>query len=430
MNCLNDYLFNNRIDIKKSSYIWNMIAGIFMASEAVLLSIVVSRIIGLGDAGIITIGFAIGNLMATVGKYGVRTYQVTDVSKKYDFSSYFYGRLLTVFFMIISIVFYNMYCYYNKGYSNYKIIIVSLICFKFVVDSIDDVLGGECQKRDRLDISSKIYSLRSFCFILSFVLVVIVTKNVVGALIISLAVAVLLELLMFKSVNSYMKLSYKRSSISEIKEIIIKCTSLFLSAFFFFYITNAPKYAIDSIMNDEVQACYSFIAFPVFAIELLNNFIYQPVLHELAQDWTNKKIFKLKKRIYKQLLIITVLTMLALTVGFLIGIPVLSFIFSVDLSGYKTELLFLLSGGGLLAVIGYLSTILVTMRYSLVMFLGYIVDFFLSLFFYKTVITKYGVRGAVVLYCVLCFVFALYEYISILIIINKETKSAIFTQTK
>ena len=423
MNFLHKYIFNTSIDIKKSSYIWNMAAGLFTASESVLFSIIVTRVMGLADAGIITIAFAIGNLMATIGKYGVRTFQVTDVSRKYAFSSYYHARLITITGMIISTVVYLTYCYYYKGYSGYKATIVMLLCVKFVIDSFEDVFAGECQKSGRLDASSKIYVLRSFCFTVVFLIILLISRNLIKALIVTLTISLIMEGLMIVTVSSEMQIKHDDRNWREILDVIFKCTPLFLSTFFFFYITNAPKYAIDAVMSDEVQACYGFIAFPVFAIELLNNFIYQPVLVELAKDWALKNYSKVRNRIYRQLLIVAGLTLSALLAAYILGIPVLSLLFSTDLSDYKREMLILLFGGGLLAVIGYLSTIIITMRYSMLMIYGYIVDFVISLLSYKAVVERYNVLGAVILYCILCFAYALYEYICIFVILKKKEKS-------
>ena len=74
----------SQLSQKKRDYIWNTVAGLINAAEAVIMSMFVTRIIGLADAGRLTIAFAIGNLMMTVGKFGVRNYQVTDIENKFS----------------------------------------------------------------------------------------------------------------------------------------------------------------------------------------------------------------------------------------------------------------------------------------------------------------------------------------------------------
>ena len=104
----------------KSNFIWNTLAGLVNAAEAVILLMVVGRTNGLEDAGILTIAFAIGNLMMTIGRYGVRNYQVTDVEGKLSFGSYFTHRICTVFLMGIVTGTYLIYAWHFNGYSKYK----------------------------------------------------------------------------------------------------------------------------------------------------------------------------------------------------------------------------------------------------------------------------------------------------------------------
>ena len=88
-------------------------------------------------------------------------------------------------------------------------------------------------------------------------------------------------------------------------------------------------------------------------------------------------------------------------------------------------MLIILLDGGLLALLGYFSTVLITMRETKVMIIGYMTDLVLSLIFYTPVIRKHGVLGGVILYGILCAFFACYEYISIRIRMRKaETRSA------
>jgi len=412
---LQRFFFRPGINVSRSAYCWNTLAGISSALESVLFSIIVTRLIGLADAGIITLGFAIGNLLATIGKYGVRTFQVTDVNCRYSFSAYFYTRIITVTAMIVCGAGYLLFCSVQKGYTAYKTTVLLLICAKFIVETFEDVFAGECQKKGRLDVASKMFISRSFSFIAVFAITILITRNVILSAATTLAGIVIVEALCLKTIRSNMDFTIVRTGKADIRELLIKCAPLFLSTFCFFYMTNAPKYAIDTVMNDEVQACYGFIAFPVFAIELLNNFIYQPTLVTLAGDWVSGRTEKVRKRLHRQILIVSGLTVLALTGAWFFGVPILSAVFGTDLTGYKNEMMILVLTGGLLAMIGYFTTVLITMRESRAIMIAYLADSAVSLALYTPVIRAYGIMGGVLLYCGLCFVFAVYEYIWIMI---------------
>ena len=78
-------LFLNSKNIKKDSYLWNMIQSILFATQSAFLLMVITRTNGLDDAGVFSIAYAIASLMYYLGEYGVRKYQVTDVEEKVGF---------------------------------------------------------------------------------------------------------------------------------------------------------------------------------------------------------------------------------------------------------------------------------------------------------------------------------------------------------
>ena len=58
-------------------------------------------------------------------------------------------------------------------------------------------------------------------------------------------------------------------------------------------------------MNDESQACFGFVLMPVFVIGLLNQFIYQPMVVNLAMEYNNGRIDQVSHNVRKQMLITT-----------------------------------------------------------------------------------------------------------------------------
>ena len=80
---------------KSNAYIWNMAGGMLYAFQSVILLMVITRTVDLYSAGIFTIAYASANLFLTIGKYGMRNYQVTDVVPKFDSVSYTHLTLPT-----------------------------------------------------------------------------------------------------------------------------------------------------------------------------------------------------------------------------------------------------------------------------------------------------------------------------------------------
>ena len=405
------------IGSKQEDYIWNTAAGLLNAAEAVIMSIIVTRITNLSDAGILTMAFAIGNLMMTIGKFGVRNYQVTDAEEQFSFAVYVKNRLFTLLIMVAMSVSYLIYAYVVLEYTFYKVGIIFVICMIYVVEAAEDVFWGYYQRLGYLAVGAKMFCSRWMSIMVTFLIVLYISKNLLTTLVICFAVSIVVFCIMVKKTyGSYCEEKDRRVyffiweiRFSQMRELIKNVFSLFCCAFFSFYVNNAPKYAIDAVMTDEVQACYGFVAMPVFVIGLLNGFIYQPTLVCMSIEWRERKISNLLQRIKRQILIIVGLTGICLTGACILGVPVLSILYHTDLRQYKLELMLLLGASGFLAVSGYLGVVLTIMREQKKMMVAYGITSIIAFVTVKYIVSLYGTLGAAISYIllmvILCFLY-------------------------
>ncbi len=395
-----------KIEGAADGYLWNVAAGLVNAGEAVVLSMVVTRTTGLEDAGILSLAFAVGNLMMTVGKFGVRSYQATDIEEKFSFSDYFWARIVTVSVMLAASFAYLAYCAQIWGTENRKVAVILSICLIYAVESMEDVFWGLYQLRMALDAGAKIFVAR-WMLILTVTVIFLLTG---GELPEALAAGVLAGVVLFVVYNTAVFCRFHekigRFRAKAVKRLSIECTPLFAISFFSFYITNAPKYAIDKYLSQEVCACYGFISMPVFVIGLLNGFLYQPALVQMAVEWKERRLQHFYKRVKKQCAVVAALTALCMAGGWLCGIPVLSAVYGTDLSGYQAELLLLLFGGGMLAYSGYFCVLFTIMRKQRVILYGYAVIAALAAGCMGAVTKNFGVIGVVVLFDLLLVMLA------------------------
>lgn len=380
--------------------LWNTAAGLINAAEAVIILMVVSRTNGLEDSGIISLAFAIGNLMSTIGRFGMRNYQVTDVNNKYEFDTYFTSRIITVLVMGISSVLYMMFCYNNKGYDWYKISVVLLICLVYMVECLEDVFWGLYQRNGRLDLGGKIFFIRWFIHLAVICVMLIITHNIILSFIVGIVCGTVYTII---ANCIHFREFYQGRLLTNIGTfgVLKSCFPLFLAFFLTNYVTNSPKYAIDRYMDDRVQACYGYIAMPVFVISLLNSFIYQPILVDMANKWKRRKYGGFTRMIVKQMIILAMLILVVMIAGYILGIPVLSWLYATDLSAYKLEFMVLLFGGGLLAIAGFLGVVMTVMRIQILNMFGYIVAALMALGLSGIFVKNWGVLGATILYDVL-----------------------------
>jgi O-antigen/teichoic acid export membrane protein len=75
-------------DIGKQSVFWNMMSSGLNSIVSMLLLWVVTLLNGVSDVGIFSLGFSTSQMMLTIGNYGMRNYQATDVTNKYSIKSF------------------------------------------------------------------------------------------------------------------------------------------------------------------------------------------------------------------------------------------------------------------------------------------------------------------------------------------------------
>ena len=413
---LEKYLINSS-NIKRDGFIWNMVGSMLNAFQSVILLMILTRTVGLINAGIFTIAYANANLFLNIGKYGMRNFQVSDVKRQFSFKDYLYSRYITTIAMVIVSIIYIIYAALVNNYTMEKTMIIFWMCLFKIPDAIEDVYYGDYQKKGRLDIGAKAIAWRLILTLALFSCILIIFKDLLIALVIS-TIFTFVIMFMFIKCTVCDFVETRNKSWGKIIELLKQCFPLAVGAFLSFYIGNAPKYAIDSILNDELQACYGFIAMPVFVIGLLNNFIFVPILYKMSCLWEERKIKAFIQRMLIQIIIIFMITLACVIGAYLIGVPVLSILYSTDLAPYKTELLILLLGGGFLGLSGLLNTMITIIRFQKSLLWGYGVIAVAAFALSNYIVRQWEMLGAALLYTLLmvalCIIFVIIFVLGIL----------------
>lgn len=396
-------------NIERDSYIWNMAGSMLMAFQSVIMLMILTRTLGLVEAGVFTIAYANANLFLTIGKYGMRYFQVSDVKNQFTFAEYRLSRVVTSAIMIAVSVAYTLYAAVSNGYTAEKTQVILWMCLFKVVDVIEDVYHGLYQRKNRLDVASKILTLRMILTIIVFGLGLVILRDLLLSLIIATILTTLLFILSIRWTYSGIQIGNERVEKRNILLLLKVCFPLFAGSFLSFYIGNAPKYAIDARLTDELQACYGFIAMPVFVIGLLNNFIFNPMLFHISVLWNEKKVKAFVLKTIFQTGVVVLITIVCMVGAWLIGIPVLSWLYNTDLAPYKAELLILLLGGGFLGLSGLLNAVITVIRYQKSLMWGYAIMAVLAYIFSDRIVKQYEMMGAAALYTILmgglCLIF-------------------------
>ena len=355
---------------KKKDFIFNTIGSIIYALNSVILLMLVVQIVGAEKGGVFSIAFTISQTLAVIGHFEMRVFQVTDTGK-YTFQDFFLSRVITSAIMILGAVIWIII----NSYSKEKALIIFLLCCYRLSDSFGDVIEGYYQHEDKLYLSGIFLSLRTAIPTIIFIVSLLDYNNLVlSCLLLFVSAIITLFVFDFYTIMYKDKVDILGGSIIETATIIKSCFPLFISSFLSVYITNAPKYAIDKFLNEEMQTYYSIIFMPSFAINLFSGFIFKPFLLNIVDMWESRDVKRINRIIMKMIGIICLITIVSILAGSVIGIPLLQVIYGVsEISKYKIEFLIILLGGGINAINTFFHYILTVMRKQNTILITYLV---------------------------------------------------------
>ena len=416
-------LFLNSANAGRDSYLWNMIQSILFALQSAVLLMVINRTNGLDDAGVFSIAYAIASLIYYIGEFGVRKYQVTDVAETSSFCDYHTHRVISCLVALAASLGYALYGLIGGKYTPFKFEIILLVCAIKVLEAYCDVYFSRFQQKGRLDAAAKASTYRIVLPMAFCMLSLILTHNLLASMIVWLLVTVIAILTSFVLIAPEFGKVEVRFNKESFLRITRECLPLFAGSFLLLYVGNAPKYAIDAYLDDKAQACFNFIFMPVFTIGLLANFIFNPILVRLAEEWNRGNMKEFRKIVVRQMMVIGGITLLAITVALTIGCPVLGIIFGADLSGSRFSLTILMLGGGMLALANFFIVVVTVVRGQKYLIAGYVLGALAARFLSGYFVRNYGVPGASVFYTFLMTLISISFAIVFVLCVRKRAKT-------
>ncbi|QHQ61126.1 oligosaccharide flippase family protein [Anaerocolumna sedimenticola] len=405
-----------KITRNASKFIWNTMGIMCNAGTSFLLLIFVTRICGDFNAGIFALGFANAQLMLTIGRYGMRVYQATDMKGSVRFSTYYLSRILTCACMLIISLIYILW----SGYTFTKAAIVFSICIIKMADALEDVFHGLFQQNGRIDVAGKYLTARNLITLLAFIILLVITKDLLLTCVISGLLSV--AACFFINVPTAKKMTDVKLELNkkELVTLFISCFPLFIGSFLALYINNIPKYMIDRYLTEEIQAFFNILFMPAFVINLFSEFIFKPLLTDIAIKWEQNQVKSFVFYIIRLMLGILIITVIVVVAGYFVGIDVLTFVYGVDLLKYRNELILLLISGGFGAGVYLLFHVLTAMRRQVILLAGYTVASIIITAISPVLVQNYNIFGA----SIICFIssiilFLIFLSVLVLAVINK-----------
>lgn len=397
----------------KRDYIWNTIGIGSFGMTFPILTVVVTQLVGVEQAGMFSMAFVVGLLLMIVANYGLRSYQVSDITESHSFNDYQVNRFITCAIMLIAGA---LYCVI-RGYGE-EMFVISMGVYIFkMVDGLADVYEGRLQQVNKLYLAGISQTIRSVLVLIIFSLVLLITRNLSIACV-AMAITAVLTLVIVTVPLALLETpkSPKLNRFS-IKELFKQGFTVFIALFMYALIDSMPKFVIESMLSYDDQLYFNALYFPAEGILLTIGLVYKPQLVRFAKFWadkTTRKRFDLM--IVAVIAAILVLTLVMIFLMGWIGLPVMSFLYGVDFEQFRSLCFIMLAAGGVIASIDFLYSIITVLRRQKEVLKLYVITFGFSLFVPVLLASQTGLPGVVVGYLIvmaILFVLLIWEYMNI-----------------
>lgn len=360
--------------------------------SSVLLLLVVTRILGKSEAGIFSIGWAICQQMLTIGLFGTRNVQVSDIDNNYRFSDFFSLKIISILMMLMGSIIYSFLLHLSEV----EIQVSFLLSVLMSSEAFADVFAGYFQKNDKIGIVGLSYIIRVLMYDLLFIISLFVFRSVTISISIAICVSYL-WLLVFDFTLIRRTENMFCFDLGGLKRVIRSSIAICVSAFLTNYIVNIPKNSIALYLNNTMQTYYNILAMPSFIISLFASVIIVPMYTDIAFLAYND-MKKFVKKIIKIQGLLIILTATFLVLGELIGVPIINFLYGVDINLYRLEFGILIVSGGFSSLATFYVYIITVFSKSKLLFLVYGLVSILSTLFGNYLVQNLELFGATLNY--------------------------------
>jgi len=303
------------------------------------------------------------------------------------------------------------------------ILLISLVIYK-ILDAIADPLYGVMQKQGHLYYAGISMTLKAVVGFVGFVIVNLITYDLIISSICLLAAnAVFMVIYDIPHVRKLEKIGkLSKDSIKPAFSLLKVSVYIFLFALFANLLINIPRYFVDLHFSEKEVGWFGIIIMLASMMNLFVTFVIQPKLVSLSERFAAAEYLSFNKTVNKLIFTSLGFGIVAIAATWLVGVPVLSFIYAVDLEPYRIGLALVVIAGTVNVITMIYSNILSIMRrfkIQLINFLTATVSIFVAS---AVFIVNDSVDGAIIAFLIANAIQAVLFFISYQVIFRKVSR--------
>ena len=372
----------------KNNIIYNTIGTFFYFFCQWAITVLVVKLGGYSNGGILSITISMTNIFYMISMYGVRSFQVSDIKNRYKDGDYLLLRIIT---SIISSIFFGIVLFYLEYDRAIQLCMIIYMFFK-LGESVTDLNFGFFQRYNFYREIGISYILKGILTLIVFCLTLYFSKNLVLTLFLeTLALWFFIIVYDLKKLKNKLNLKTKTYKVIFLLKI---CFSLMLYTLILPYLNFITRYQVEKFFGTEELGYYSAITMVIVVISTLFGSIFIIIIPKISYLYKEKNIKEIIKIILKIKLAIFVFSIISIIGAILLGNAVFSILFTNSIQKYMYLLIPTIITSSILGILNYLSTILISFHDLKFVLVANLIPAIFCTFLLKTSIMQYGMLGS------------------------------------
>lgn len=267
----------------RKNVLYNTIGNLVFFACQYLTNLLVVWLGGYEDAGLLSTAMTIASAALSFACYGMRTFQVSDLSGKYSDRTYLYSRAATLgvgFLAVVAFAFVNSY----SPLQRYIIIFYTLYR---LIEADVDVWHGFMQKAERMDLVGVSFGIRGILSALSFTLGLVVFKDLFFTICIMLAVNAAYAFFVDRR-QGRRYADFEKTGTSNLGALLMECAPLAIYSFLNVLVASVPKYFCERILGTIQMGYFNSIFAPAAIIQVGATYLFVPFITTFSRMWNEK----------------------------------------------------------------------------------------------------------------------------------------------
>ena len=342
----------------KNNILWSSAGSFIYMLTQWLLSVFIVRISGFDDAGTYSLAMSIANVFYGIAIYGMRNYQVSDISGKYENRQYIDSRFVTCLVAIIGCLIFTVINRYDLK----TIIVICLYMIFKAHEALVDVFHGIDQKKWSMDIIGKSFIIRGLLNCTAFVVSLYIWKKLEVSILLMVVISYLVIGLYDVPKAGKIDEIWTGRNKKKVEELLKECFPLVVYVFMSTAITSIPRYILELYYGSSILGIYSSVSMPATVVQVMATYVFSPIMSLFALELSSRSKNRFSKLLFKCLGAITIIALLSLGGAKVLGKWALCLIFGKEIEPYAYMLIPVIICSILTALVWFSCSILTVLR--------------------------------------------------------------------